>query len=225
MTNEVEPRNGVHVLAQEELGAAARLLFESYRSDPAARELFGFTSDEEAKNLEPLFRSICGSVARVPGTVQGYFREGELLGVIAVCPRLGSLFRVFVHHPVAVTTALVRTAYRRWRHRIPDDNARRRFRDYGRLIDTNPNKSCPTLQVLALAIRASVRRRGIARELLDAVARDKRWVAQMETVEVNTWHPEKVAIYEKLGFQRSWHATRNGLQAWTLHRARPQSDA
>lgn len=56
------------------------------------------------------------------------------------------------------------------------------------------------------------------RRLLDAVAADQRWRPYVKHIQVETWHPAKVAIYERLGFTVHRHGAAGGVECWTMLR-------
>ncbi len=165
-------------------------------------------------------------MASIPGTTLGYYREEEIVGVVTYLPNLMvPVLRVLIHHPLAYPTAFVKGVYIRWlfRARIRA-GPRARWRAYGRLARAQAPKM-PGLHILALGVAEPARRTGVARELLDAVASDERWRDQAEVVQVETWHPTNVSIYERLGFRSIAHGTKDGVNCWTMVRPIPKREA
>lgn len=202
------------------LHKAANFLLETYRSDPSFLGLYGFRTKADADGTRTIFDGICWHTAGIARAALGYYRAGRLVGVITCCPSMVLLsFRAVVRHPVLAVAACVRAPLLWWHFRPRLTlAAKRRWRAYTRLARAQTRRSEPRILITALAVAESARGTGVARRLLDAVAADRQWRDRVGLLEVNTWDPVKVSIYENLGFESVANGTRDGVQCWTMTR-------
>jgi len=205
---------------KSQLGKAAAFLFDTYRDDPAFTDLYGFRTEAEVEGALGIFSRICLGTAAIQRATLGCYRSGKLVGVVSYYPSLCRLsLRIAARHPAVTAMAYARGAYLTWRFRPRFRPAARvRWRAYGRLIAAQTKKPLPRLHITALGVAESARRTGVARRLLEAVANEEQWRDRVEALEVNTWNPAKVMIYERLGFESIAHGAQDGVQCWTMLR-------
>lgn len=213
----------IRPLFPRERAKAAAFLFGTYRDDPRFAELYGVRSADELDGIAPLFRQQIETMTWLHRATLGCFHGSRLVGAISYYPdatmtRREKVLRV-LQSPVQHASLWVhhRIVKRRFRVRLPPA-ATQRWQAYGALTAAPTADSPPRLQVMALGVAADVQRTGIARRLLDTIANEPHWQQTMQAIDVNTWHPEKVSIYERLGFATVLHAARDGVACWTMRR-------
>jgi len=214
----------IRPLFPRERAKAAAFLFETYRDDPRFAELYDARSADELDGIAPMFRQQIELMTWLHRATLGCFHGNRLVGAICYYPDvpmtrrqkvLGALQQPMLQAQLWVHHFVVR---RRFRVRLAPAAAQR-WRTYGAMTDAAPDDPAPRLRVMALGVAADAQRSGVARRLLDTIANEPHWQQSMQAIEVNTWHPEKVAIYERLGFHTVHHAMRDGVACWTMRRA------
>ena len=203
----------VRPFAKHELGDACDFLFETFAEDPAFHELYAFESPSEVETARPVFESMCdGDLA---DSVLGCYRDDRLVGVAKFSPHFPDpWFRLT--QPLQSLQIALAVLRGKWRYRLRGMNAnsRARWKLYG-VISKRQAPIVRRIHVLAIAVPAAERGKGVARTLLRAVERAEPWAAQCSHLEVNTWHPTKIEIFERLGFECYAHASIDGVTCWT----------
>ena len=158
---------------------------------------------------------------RFSGTTIGCYKEDQLVGAIVCLPNLQqSLWRALARNPLHVSVAVMGSwLWDKRFHMAIAAAGRRRWRAYCRMTSEQAAR-VPFLQVLSLGVVESERRTGIARQLLEAAETVEPWRDQVHGIQVNTWHEPKVKIYEQLGFEVTHRDSQEGVECWSLWRAK-----
>src|SRR5262245_19830912 len=111
----------VAVIQRHGLPATADFLFRTYSAEPEFAQLFGLAPGDDLHQLRPLFQGIIASVAHIPGTTLGCYRDGKMIGAICFFPDLRVPFlRLLLQRSARVVLALLRHLLIkvRWRPRL-----------------------------------------------------------------------------------------------------------
>lgn len=204
---------------------AIDFLHSVYAEDPSFGALIGAqgASDLDASRLT--FESIIHATKSAPGLLLGSFDGPRLVGTLAFYPDWKLTTRqIALRAPLQLARAVFEHRMRRRRQRrvLPPHVLERECRYMGLVGSGNR----PVLSVMALAVAPSARRRGVASALLDAMAADERFEG-ISQIELSTWDPAKVRIYERMGFRVESTAHAGDITCWTLCRPmdRPTKEA